>query len=537
MVSGMAQTVPVPAGEAGPTHADLLRGGYGELRANNDLLSYKLEVRVDPEKKFIGGKNRITFKMLRDGTRIQLDLNDLFKIEKILLGKTELKYERDSGAVFVDFPKTLKQGKTYSVDFYYSGYPVEKGRFGGMTFQKDATGKDWITTSCEDDGASIWWPNKDQWRDEVKEMEIDVAAPNGLMDVSNGRFVGKKDLGDGYTEWKWKVHYPINNYDVALNIADYVHFGEKLGKLTMDYYVLPANLEKAKVQFAQVRPMIGAYQHYFGEYPFIKDGYKLVEVPYSGMEHQSAVAYGNHYENGYLGRDWTGVGISKKFDFIVIHESGHEWFGNSVTAADMADMWIHEGWTTYMEGLYVEYLYGKTDAIRYLNGLKKKVGNKKAILVSDSDGKTIHGVNQQPTQDMYFKGALMIHTLRSVIDDDAKWFELIHGFYQEFKYKNILTEDVVSYFNQHSGMDLTPIFDQYLRHTNIPLLELKFGDGEVSYRWKVDVKGFAMPVRVGKPDKWEAVRPTEDWQTMKTSLSKEEFGVDTDFYYVGVSKE
>ena len=534
MSAQTAQSAPI---EPAPTHADLLRGGYGELRANNDLLRYKLEVRVDPEKKFISGKNRITFRMLEDGTRIQLDLNDTLKVEKILLGKTELKYERDSGAVFVDFPSALKNGKTYSVDFYFSGYPVEKGRFGGMTFQKDGAGKDWIFTSCEDDGASIWWPNKDQWRDEVERMEIDVAVPNGLMDVSNGKFAGKKDLGDGYTQWKWKVHYPINNYDVALNIGNYVHFDDRLGKLHMDYYVLPANLEKAKTQFAQAKPMMEAYQHYFGEYPFIRDGYKLVEVPYAGMEHQSAVAYGNHYENGYLGHDWTGVGISKKFDFIIIHESGHEWFGNSVTAADMSDMWIHEGWTTYMEGLYVEYLYGKPDAIKYLNGLKKKIGNKKAILVSDSGGKTIHGVNQQPTQDMYFKGALMINTLRSVINDDPKWFGLIHGFYQEFKYRNILTEDVVNYFNQHSGMDLTPVFDQYLRHTDIPLLELKFGDGEVSYRWKVDVKGFAMPVRVGSAGNWALIKPTEQWQTMKTFLSKEEFGVDADFYYVGMKKE
>ena len=521
---------------AGPTHADLLRGGYGELRANNDLLRYKLDVRVDPEKKFISGKNRITFRMLKDGTRIQLDLNDALKVEKILLGRTELKYERDSGAVFVDFPKTLKTGKTYSVDFYYSGLPVAKGRFGGITFQKDKAGKDWITTSCEDDGAGIWWPNKDQWRDEVKDMEIDVAVPNSLTDVSNGRFAGKKDLGNGYTQWRWKVHYPINNYDVALNIGNYVHFGDKLGKLTLDYYVLPVNLQKARVQFAQAKLMLEAYQHYFGEYPFFRDGYKLIEVPYLGMEHQTAVAYGNQFENGYLGRDWAGVGISKKFDFIIIHESGHEWFGNAVTAADMSDMWIHEGWTTYMEGLYVEYLYGKPDAIKYLNGLKKKVKNDKPILVSDAEGNTVHGVNQQPTQDMYFKGALMINTLRSVIDDDRKWFDLIRGFYQQFKYKNILTEDVVGYFNQHSGMDLTPIFDQYLRRTEVPVLELKFDDGTVNYRWKVEVKEFAMPVRVGSAGKWQMVRPTEDWQTMKTDMSKQDFGVDTEFYYVDVIK-
>ena len=523
--------------DAAPTHADLLRGGYGELRANNDLLSYDLSVRVDPAKKFIGGKNTIRFKMLRDATRIQLDLDDALTVEKILLREQVLKYERDSGAVFVDFPKTLKAGKTYSVEFFYSGHPREVGRFGGLTFKKDPAGRDWITTSCEDDGASIWWPNKDQWRDEVQSMRLRVAVPNGLMDVSNGKFAGKKDLGDGYTEWNWKVHYPINNYDVALNIASYVHFSDKLGKLPLDYYVLPENLEKAKVQFSQVKPMMQAYQHYFGEYPFIKDGYKLVEVPYLGMEHQSAVAYGNKYENGYLGRDWAGVGISKKFDFIIIHESGHEWFGNSITAADMSDMWIHEGWTTYMEGLYVEYLYGRPDAIQYLNGLKSHLKKDRPILVSDANGRTVHGTNQQPTQDQYFRGALMINTLRSVVDDDAKWFELIHGFYQEFKYKNILTEDVIAYFNAHTGMDLTPIFDQYLRHMALPTLELKFGPGTVSYRWQVDVKGFAMPVKVGAPGKWQTIRPTEEWQTMNTPLTRDEFSVETDSYYVDVSKQ
>jgi len=522
--------------QTAPSHADLLRGNYGELRANNDLLSYDLRVRVDPAKKFISGQNTIKFRMLRDGTRIQLDLSETLKVEKILLGKTELKYERDSGAVFVNFPKTLKLGKTYSVIFFYSGYPKELGRFGGLTFKRDPAGRDWITTSCEDDGASVWWPNKDQWRDEVESMWLRVAVPNGLMDVSNGKFAGKKDLGDGYTEWDWKVHYPINNYDVALNIADYVHFSDKFGKLPLDYYVLPENLDKAKAQFAQVKPMMQAYQHYFGEYPFIKDGYKLVEVPYLGMEHQSAVAYGNKYENGYLGRDWAGVGISKKFDFIIIHESGHEWFGNAVTAADMSDMWIHEGWTTYMEGLYVESLYGKPDAIKYLNGLKSHLKNDRPIVATDSDGKTIHGTNQQPTQDQYFKGALMINTLRSVVDDDPKWFELIHGFYQEFKYKNILTEDVVSYFNAHTGMNLTPIFNQYLRHVAIPTLELKFEPGEVSYRWKVDVKDFAMPIKVGTPGNWQTIHPTEEWQAMKTPLGKEEFKVATDLFYVNVSK-
>jgi aminopeptidase N len=444
----------------------------------------------------------------------------------------ELKYSRDSGAVFVDFPEMLRAGRTYAIDFYYSGNPVETGRFGSITFKKDAAGRDWINTACEETGASMWWPNKDQWRDEVEGMEISVAVPNGLMDVSNGRFVGKTDLGDGYTRWDWMVHYPINNYDVSLNIGDYQHFADKLGDLTLDFYALPQDLEKAKRQFSQAKGMLEAYQHYFGEYPFVKDGYKLIEVPYSGMEHQSAVTYGNHFANGYLERDWTGVGISPRFDFIIIHESGHEWFGNAVSAADRSDMWIHEGWTTYLESLYVEYMFGHDDAIKYISGYKPKVKNERPII-------SARGVNATPPQDQYFKGILFLNTLRSVVDDDAKWFAMLHDFFQKFKYQNIMTEDVVAYFNSYTGMNLTPIFDQYLRHTGIPTLELKFDEskGTVKYRWKADEKGFAMPVRVGAAGKWEIVKATTEWKTMKTDLAKAEFGVDGDFYYLNVEKE
>src|SRR3984885_13014276 len=426
------------------TRAAMLRGAYGPYRANNDLLSYHLDIRVDPQQQRISGKNTIRFRMLHDDNRIQLDLNDALKIDKILLGATELNYQRDSGAVFIDFPETLKNGQEYSIDFYYSGHPLTTGRFGGFTFDKDLDGKPWIFTSCEDDGASIWWPNKDQWRDEVDEMEISVAVPNNLVDVSNGRFMGKTDLGDGYTRWDWMVHYPINNYDVALNIGNYQHFSEKLGALTLDYYALPGDLDKAKQQFSEVKEMLEAYDHYFGPYPFPKDGYKLIEVPYAGMEHQSAVAYGNRFKNGYLERDWAGVSVSTRFDFIIIHESGHEWFGNSITAADRSDMWIHEGWTTYLECLYVEYNYGHEDEVKYVNALKKKVKNDRPII-------TARGTNAEPPQDQYFKGALFINTVRSIVNDDTRWFALIHDFYQHFKYQNIMTEDVEQYFNQQTG--------------------------------------------------------------------------------------
>jgi aminopeptidase N len=321
---------------------------------------------------------------------------------------------------------------------------------------------------------------------------------------------------------------------VSLNIGQYEHFSEKLGDLTMDYYALPEDLDKAKSQFAQAKGMIKAYTHYFGEYPFIKDGYKLVQVPYSGMEHQSAVTYGNGFHNGY-GRppyDWTGVGISTKFDFIIIHESGHEWFGNAISAADVSDMWIHEGWTTYLECLYVEYTYGHDDYVKYTNGYKSHVRNDRPII-------TQRGVHREPPQDMYFKGALFLNTLRSATNDDKKWFATIHDFFQTFKYKNIMTEDVVKFFNQRLGRDLTPVFNQYLRHTALPTLELMFDDANhtVMYRWKADEPNFAMPVRIRQNGQSKMIDVTLQWQTMKTTVSKDQFEVVTDEFFIEVSKQ
>ncbi|MEK6335455.1 MAG: M1 family metallopeptidase [Acidobacteriota bacterium] len=524
-----------------PSHADLLRGEYGRYRANNDLLFYHLDIRIDPAKKFVSGKNRIRFRMLKDDTRIQLDLYDNLKVDKILfrgtgdrgqepgIEGTELKFARDSGAVFVDFPETLKSGRLYTIDFYYSGTPQTVGRFGGFTFGKDPAGRPWIFTACEGEGASIWWPNKDQWKDEVESMRISISIPNGLVDVSNGKFMGKADLGDGYTRWDWLVQYPINNYNVSVNIGNYEHFSDRLGDLALDFYSLPENLDKAKKQFAQARGMLEAFQHYFGDYPFKRDGYKLIEAPYSGMEHQSAVTYGNRFANGYLERDWTGVGISPRFDFIIIHESGHEWFGNSVSAADRSDMWIHEGWTTYLECLYVEFMYGKEDGLKYTNGYKTKVRNQQPIIPR-------RGINATPPQDQYFKGALFLNTLRSVVNDDKKWWAIIKDFYQRFKYQSIMTEDMVAYFNQKTRMNLTPVFNQYLRHTALPALELKFEPGMVSYRWVADEPGFAMPVRLGAKGNWRVIKPTTEWKKMGTVLTKEEFEVATDLYFIEVRK-
>ena len=530
------------SGQTGPpaqqafTEADRLRGTYGPYRANNDLLYYHLDVRVDPEKQYLSGKNSIRFKMLQDGSRIQLDLIPAFRIDRIVLDgvhgdTTDLKYERAAGrTIYVDFPRTLKKGRVYTIEFYYSGHPVEMGRFGGFVFRKDPAGRPLVNTACEEEGASVWWPNKDQWLDEVDSMDISVSAPNAYTEVSGGRFQGKTDLHDGYTRWDWKVQYPINNYDVSLNIGKYEHFADSYGDLTLDYYVFPEDLEKAKRQFVQVKDMLKAFEHYFGEYPFPKDGYKLVEALYSGVENQTAITYGNHFENGYLGRPKTGIGT--RFDFIIIHESAHEWFGNSITARDRSDMWIHEGWANYCETLFVEYMWGKADALTYLNTGKQNVKNLRPIISEPS-------VFSTPPDDQYKKGALFLNTVRSFIGDDAEWFKLIHDYYQHFKYQTIMTTDMIAFFNKETGLDLTTIFNEYLRHAEPPTLELKFDEaaGTVSYRWQAGEQAFAMPILVGQKDHWQKIQPvTSQWNTLKTTLKKDDFDVATDLYYVKVSK-
>jgi aminopeptidase N len=535
------QRTPPPTTLRAPTHAEVLRGEYGRYRANNDLVYYDLDVRVDPDKKWISGKNTVRFKMLKDDTRIQLDLFSNFTIDRIVLEKAELKYTRELNTVFIDFPQTLRAGRTYSIDFHYSGQPQEIGRFDALAFKKDPMGGHWINTANEGVGSAVWWPSKDSWRDEPEGMDIRVSIPNDLVDVSNGRFIEKADLGDGYTKWHYRVHYPINSYNVSLNIGHYVHFGEQMGDLTLDYYVLPGSLDKAKQQFAQSKGMIEAFEKYFGEYPFKKDGFKLIEVPYSGMEHQSAVTYGNRFANGYLERDWTGVGISLKFDFIIIHESAHEWFGNAVSAADQADMWIHEAWATYLECLYVEHTFGYDDYLKYTNGYKTKIANAEPIVIQ-------RGIARDPNQDMYFKGALFLHTLRSVVNDlsrrsgeaaeaDAKFFKLLRDLYAEFKFKNNFTEELVAFVSKQLGQDMTPIFDQYLRRSALPVLELTLNENEKTmwYRWNAAERGFAMPIRVGDPAKWQTIQPSADWKSLPWTSGRDAFKVATDLYYVNVA--
>jgi aminopeptidase N len=512
-----------------PTRAETMRGEYGRYRANNDLVYYDLDVRIDPDRRLISGRNTVRFKMLKDDTRIQLDLYYNLTIDSVVHDRREITFTRDLNTVYIDFPDTLRSGRTYAIDVHYSGSPLETGRFDALAFKKDPAGGHWINSANEGVGSAVWWPSKDSWHDEPDSMDIRVSIPNDLINVSNGRFIEKTDLRDGYTKWHYRVHYPINSYNVSVNIGHYVHFGEQMGDLTLDYYVLPGSLEKAKQQFAQTRGMIQAFEKYFGEYPFKRDGFKLIEVPYSGMEHQSAVTYGNRFANGYLERDWTGVGVSMKFDFIIIHESAHEWFGNAVSAADQADMWIHEGWATYLECLYVEHTFGYDDYLKYTNGYTTKVANKEPIVIQ-------RGLARAPNQDMYFKGALFIHTLRSVINDDAVFFKLIKDLYNEFKFKNSVTEEIVAFVNKQLGQDLTPLFDQYLRRADLPVLELTFDEKAktVAFRWNAAERGFAMPIRVGNPAKWQTITPAAGWRTMPWAGGKDAFKVATDLYYVNV---
>ncbi len=510
------------------TQSDTLIGSYGKYRANNDLLYYDLDIKIDIDKKFIIGTNTIQFKMLKNDDRIQIDLHENLEVDSILFNKIPLNFNRTFNSIFIDFPEMLKKNNIYEIGFYYSGYPSEIGRFGGIVFSEDSLGNPWVFTACQGPGANVWWPNKDQQYDEPDSMNINATIPNSLHDISNGHLVSKEVLEDDWIKYNWKISYPINNYCVALNIGNYVHFSDTYRDFPINYYVQPYHLEAAKEQFKQVIPMLECFEKHFGDYPFPKDGYKLIEVPYSGMEHQTAVAYGNLFQNGYLGRDWTGVGISTKFDFIIIHESGHEWFGNSITAADESDAWIHEGWTTYAEAVYVECQWGYDDALRYLNGYKDLIYHREPIL-----GPT--AVNHWPTRDMYFKGALFLNTLRSIVDNDELWWKMVYDYSYHFRRKNIYTTDVLNYFNKYFERNFKYIFEQYLFFADLPILQLKYDYDKVFYRWQANVDNFAMPIKAGLEGEFYFIYPSRAWQSDLISPDDlSSWNVDTDRFYIDV---
>ncbi len=509
------------------TEADTLRGSLRPERTSFDVQKYHLKLKVEPKEQFISGSNVISFSVKNDMPVMQLDLFENMQIDSIMHKDQKLEYERRYNAVFIQFEEALKQGRTDSIEFFYHGNPVvaENAPWdGGFVWTEDEEGNPWVGVAVQGTGASLWYPNKDHQSDEPEEARLDIAVPNGLMNVSNGRLIGEKDLGNGFTEWSWKVVNPINNYNIMINIGNYEHFSDSYKDLSLDYYVLPYNLEKAKEHFTEVKDMMACFYEKMGPYPFEEDGFKLVETPYLGMEHQSAVAYGNQYLKGYLGNDLSGTGIGLKWDFIIIHESGHEWYGNSITAKDIADMWIHEGFTSYTESIYIECQYGKKDALKYIKGIRQNIGNQRKIIGD-------YGVNAEASGDMYYKGANLLNMIRSIYDDDQLWWNTLRDYTKTFKHQTITTQDTEAFFDKATNVDLKPVFDQYLRHASLPVLQLRQADDQILYRWKADVINFKMPVDVIIDEEEIRLNATSEWQSYETGEELDELKVnDLEFY-------
>jgi aminopeptidase N len=514
------------------THADSLRGSNGPGRAWWDVTFYDLHVRVDPADSTIRGHNAIVYRVLAPHDEMQIDLRAPLEVDSIVQRGRALTYRRDGDALFVTIVAPQSVGQRDTISVYYHGRPRVAKRApwdGGFVWTRDSLGHTWIATANEGIGASVWWPTKELRADEPDSQRIAITVPNAIVDVSNGRLRGTSTNPDGTRTFEWFVTSPINNYDVAVNAGDYTHLGEtyegEKGKLTLDFWPLAYHADTARKQFEQVKPMLKCFEYWFGPYPWYEDGYKLVETPHLGMEHQSAVAYGNHYKNGYLGRDLSATGWGMKWDFIIVHESGHEWFGNSITAQDPADMWVQEGFTNYAEGLYTECQSGKRAGAEYIIGSRHNIRNDRPIVAA-------FGVEQEGSGDMYYKTGSMLHMIRQVIDDDAKWREILRGLNSTFYHRTVTGAEVRAYINRRSGIDFNPVFSQYLMTTRIPTLEYVLADSIVRYRWTNVVPGFAMPVRVNVGGVRQWLRPTEIWRTTRVSGARKggQFEVDPDFF-------
>ena len=511
------------------SRADSLRGRLGPERTWWDLKHYDLSVEIIPSKKSIKGSNKITYKVISEAKLLQLDLQEPLSITSITQGGKPLSYRREGAVYWVTLTKKQVPGALEELVVQYEGVPKEAVRppwDGGITWQKDAKGIDFIASSNQGIGSSIWWPLKDHPADEVDSLDMQVTVPKGLMDISNGRLVGI-DLGESTDTFHWKVVNPINDYGVNINVGDYVQFGEKYagekGTLDMDYFVLRENLEKAKVHFQDARRMMQAFEHWFGPYPFYEDGFKLVEAPYLGMEHQSSVTYGNGYQNGYRGRDLSGTGWGLKFDFIIVHESGHEWFANNITYKDEADMWIHESFTNYSESLFLDYHYGKEAGQAYVQGTRMNILNDKPIIGD-------YGVNQRGSGDMYYKGGNLLNMLREILQDDEKWRQILRGLNETFYHQTVTTAQVESFISKAFGRDLKPIFDQYLRDNRVPLFEYYYSDDQtLNYRWTSCLPSFSMPIDIEIEGKKTRITPTENWNQLKVD-KKGSISVDLDYY-------
>ena len=517
------------------TRADTLRGMLSPLRSCYDINYYHLDIRVDIGNTSISGSNLFRFTATEDFKRLQFDLFDNYEIEKILYKNQSLEFTAEYDAVFIEFPETIKKGSIDEFQVFYSGSPVIARRApwdGGFVFSEDDNKAPWVGVACQGLGASSWWPNKDHQSDEVDSILISVTVPRGLQDVSNGRLRSKEAMADGATRFNWFVSYPINNYDVTLYIGDFTHFSDEFkganGLLILDYYVLRENLAKAKTHFEDVKRMLSCFEDWFGPYPFYRDGYKLVDAPYLGMEHQSAIAYGNGYKKGYEGKDLSGTGKGLTWDFIIVNESGHEWFGNNITAKDIADMWIHEAFTSYSESLFVECNAGKNAALQYIVGLRKNIRNDKAIVGP-------YNVNKEGSGDMYYKGSNVLHSIRTIIGNDETWKAILRGLNRDLGLKTTTTAEIISYINTHSGKNFSNVFEQYLQHKNIPELKLKVTSGnQLTYWWEADVKSFDMPARIqfSNDNNWIEIYPTTSPKTIKFKGKASDIKVDKENFYI-----
>lgn len=511
------------------TRADTLRGSITPERAWWDLNYYHLDIAVDPEAKTIGGTNTVRYQVTTANQIMQIDLQDPLKISSVTQDGKELTFKKEGAAHFINLQKPQQEGSFEEIVITYGGVPHEAIRppwLGGITWNEDSYGNPFIASSCQGIGASIWWPCKDHPADEVDSMLMSVTVPKDLVNVSNGRLRNVKKNKDKTKTYQWFVGNPINAYGVNINIGDYANFSEKHdgenGTLDMDYYVLRENLDKAKVHFSDAKRTMQAFEHWFGPYPFYEDSYKLVEAPYLGMEHQSSVTYGNKYQNGYLGRDLSQTGWGLKFDFIIVHESGHEWFANNITYQDVADMWIHESFTNYSESLFLEYHYGKEAGQEYVRGTRGGINNDRPIIAD-------YNLNQKGSGDMYPKGGNLLNTLRQILNDDEKWRSILRGLNKDFYHQNVTTAQVENYISEAFEMDLSKVFDQYLRNTSIPIFEYFYKDDSLYYRWLNCVPDFEMPVDVTIDGKSQRLSPKTYWTTLETS-STEPISVDLDYY-------
>lgn len=512
------------------TRQDSLRGSITPEREWWDLVWYHLDVAIEPSDSSLNGNVEVGYRVIKPHNIMQIDLQPPLIIKSVIENGKALSFRADGNAWFIDIPGKKEEGSLNKITVHFGGKPKISRRppwDGGVSWKYDESGNPWVVTTCQGDGASLWWPCKDHMYDEPDSMLISVTVPKGLQGVSNGRLKSVTENRNGTSTWNWFVSNPISNYAVNINVGNYTRFGEvfkgEAGDLDCEYWVLPVNLEKAKVHFKQAPMMLEAFEHWFGPYPFYEDNYKLVEVPYPGMEHQSSVTYGNGYKNGYGGRDVSKTGWGFKFDFILVHESGHEWFANNITYRDVADMWIHESFIAYSEGLYVEYWFGKEAGYEYLRGIRSSISNDRPII-------GFYDVNASGSGDMYQKGATMLHTMRQLVDNDQKWRGMLRGLNNEFWHQTVTTKQIEEYMINYTGLDLQPILDQFLRNTSIPVLEYRFVDNNLVYRWGNAIRGFNMPAKVIIEGKETWLKPLQGrWSTLN-DIKGQSLTLHPDFY-------